>query len=252
MTTEAAAGSPEPSARQRLKRSLGGCCQPIRRMAGAAAAAHKRQSTAVRQRGVSQASASAVHVHVVGPARQCTLKTALVRRLSCRNARSPPRPRLAGRGGRTLLPHLPRATQVGVSASRPRNRDDSRRSATYPGGRIDKGLVGCAELAGRRVGGRRIWLEGRAVLLEQKGTRRRITLAAIEGVRTLDAGQRSVEIALWGSEGAPGPVFVLEGRDADQALRLVEVVNRARSESAPPGGGGGPGAGVVRGPLSRP
>ncbi|MFE1291522.1 hypothetical protein [Streptomyces sp. NPDC058751] len=84
-----------------------------------------------------------------------------------------------------------------------------------------------------------IWLEGRAVLLEQKGTRRRIPLAAVEGARTVGAGQRSVEISLWGGDGVPGPVFVVEGRHADQADRLVEVINRARPQSAPPGGGAG-------------
>ncbi|CCK25681.1 hypothetical protein BN159_1302 [Streptomyces davaonensis JCM 4913] len=84
-----------------------------------------------------------------------------------------------------------------------------------------------------------IWLEGRAVLLEQNGTRRRIPITAIEGARAVGAGQRSVEIALWGTDGAPGPVFVVEGRHADQAERLVEVINRARPQSAPPGGGAG-------------
>lgn len=84
-----------------------------------------------------------------------------------------------------------------------------------------------------------IWLEGRAVLLEQKRSRRRIPLAAIERARTVGAGQRSVEIAVWGSDGAGGPVFVVEGRDAAQAGRLVEVINRARPQSGPPGGGAG-------------
>ncbi|MFG2867404.1 hypothetical protein [Streptomyces sp. NPDC048338] len=82
-----------------------------------------------------------------------------------------------------------------------------------------------------------IWLEGWSVLLEQKGTRRRIPLPAIEGARAVGAGQGSVEIAVWGADGAPGPVFVVEGRDAGQAGRLVEVVNRARPKSAPDGGG---------------
>ncbi|WAZ26627.1 hypothetical protein STRCI_008229 [Streptomyces cinnabarinus] len=84
-----------------------------------------------------------------------------------------------------------------------------------------------------------IWLEGRAVLLEQKGTRRRIPLAAIEGAKAVGGGQRSVEISVWGSGGAPGPAFIVEGRDAAQAGRLVEVINRARPQSSPPGGGAG-------------
>ncbi|CAM5362432.1 hypothetical protein [Streptomyces aurantiogriseus] len=85
--------------------------------------------------------------------------------------------------------------------------------------------------------GESIWLEARAVWLQQKGTRRRIPIAAVEGARVTGRGGRSVEVALWGSDGAPGPVFVVEGRDASAAARLVEVINRERSETAPPQGG---------------
>ncbi|MBG0853213.1 hypothetical protein I2W78_15490 [Streptomyces spinoverrucosus] len=83
-----------------------------------------------------------------------------------------------------------------------------------------------------------IWLEGRALLLEQKGSRRRIPITAVEEARVTGRGGRSVEVVLWGGEGGPGPVFVVEGRDAAAALRLVEVVNRARPQTGPPQGGG--------------
>lgn len=82
-----------------------------------------------------------------------------------------------------------------------------------------------------------MWLEGRAVVLEQKGLRRRIPVEAIEEARAVGRGRRSVEIALWGVDGAPGPVFTLEGRDAASAGRLVEVANGARSTSGPAQGG---------------
>ncbi|CAL9332938.1 hypothetical protein [Streptomyces sp. Tu 3180] len=82
-----------------------------------------------------------------------------------------------------------------------------------------------------------LWLEGRAVILEQEGLRRRIPVEAVAEARAAGRGQRSAEIALWGVDGAPGPVFTLEGRDAAQAGRLVETVNRARSRSGPPQGG---------------
>ncbi|MFI9342363.1 hypothetical protein ACIG0D_13965 [Streptomyces sp. NPDC052773] len=82
-----------------------------------------------------------------------------------------------------------------------------------------------------------MWLEGRAVVLEQKGLRRRIPIEAVEEARVVGRGRRSVEIALWGVDGAPGPVFTLDGRDAAQAGRLVEVANGARSRSGPPHGG---------------
>ncbi|WP_086803936.1 hypothetical protein [Streptomyces caniscabiei] len=82
-----------------------------------------------------------------------------------------------------------------------------------------------------------MWLEGRAVVLEQKGLRRRIPIEAVEEARVVGRGRRSVEIALWGVDGAPGPVFTLDGRDAAQAGRLVEVANGTRSRSGPPQGG---------------
>ncbi|MBV7697007.1 hypothetical protein [Streptomyces sp. TRM70350] len=82
-----------------------------------------------------------------------------------------------------------------------------------------------------------IWLEGRALLLEQKGSRRRIPIAAVEEARVTGRGGRSVEVVLWGEGGVPGPVFAVQGRDAEAALRLVEVVNRARPETGPPQGG---------------
>ncbi|MFE1439704.1 hypothetical protein [Streptomyces sp. NPDC058739] len=85
--------------------------------------------------------------------------------------------------------------------------------------------------------GETMWLEGRAVVLEQKGLRRRIPVEAVEEARAMGRGRRSVEIALWGVDDAPGPVFTLEGRDATQAGRLVEVTNGARSSSGPAQGG---------------
>lgn len=85
--------------------------------------------------------------------------------------------------------------------------------------------------------GESIWLEARAVWLLQKGARRRIPLAAVEGARVTGRGGRSVEVALWGGDGGPGPVFLVEGRDASAAARLVEVINRERSETGPPQGG---------------
>ncbi|WP_338779074.1 hypothetical protein [Streptomyces sp. DG1A-41] len=74
-------------------------------------------------------------------------------------------------------------------------------------------------------------------MLDQKGLRRRIPVEAIEETRVVGRGQRSVEIALWGVDGAPGPVFTLQGRDAAQAARLVAAANGARSRSGPPQGG---------------
>ncbi|MFI8213169.1 hypothetical protein [Streptomyces werraensis] len=85
--------------------------------------------------------------------------------------------------------------------------------------------------------GETMWLEGRAVVLEQKGMRRRIPVEAVAEARVVGRERRSVEIALWGADGAPGPVFTLEGRDAAQAGRLVEVANGARSRSGPAQGG---------------
>ncbi|MFF8543883.1 hypothetical protein ACF060_26695 [Streptomyces werraensis] len=85
--------------------------------------------------------------------------------------------------------------------------------------------------------GETMWLEGRAVVLEQKGLRRRIPVEAVAEARVVGRERRSVEIALWGADGAPGPVFTLEGRDAAQAGRLVEVANGARSRSGPAQGG---------------
>ncbi|MFE2560588.1 hypothetical protein ACFXGT_32145 [Streptomyces sp. NPDC059352] len=82
-----------------------------------------------------------------------------------------------------------------------------------------------------------IWLEAGAVWLEQKEARRRIPIAAIEGARVTGRGGRSVEVALWGADRVPGPVFVVAGRDATAAARLVEVINRARPQTGPPEGG---------------
>ncbi len=85
--------------------------------------------------------------------------------------------------------------------------------------------------------GETIWLESRALVLEQKGLRRRIPIEAVEEARVVGRGRRSVEIALWGVDGSAGPVFTLDGRDAAQAVRLVEVANAARADSGPPQGG---------------
>ncbi|MEU1667506.1 hypothetical protein ABZ547_28760 [Streptomyces sparsogenes] len=82
-----------------------------------------------------------------------------------------------------------------------------------------------------------IWLEAGAVWLEEKEARRRIPVAAVEGARVTGRGGRAVEVALWGADGAPGPVFVVEGRDATAAARLVEVINQARPRTGPPEGG---------------
>ncbi|GAA2764143.1 hypothetical protein GCM10010103_31840 [Streptomyces paradoxus] len=85
--------------------------------------------------------------------------------------------------------------------------------------------------------GETIWLESRALVLEQKGLRRRIPIEAVEEARVVGRGRRSVEIALWGVDGSAGPVLTLDGRDAAQAVRLVEVANAARADSGPPQGG---------------
>jgi hypothetical protein len=82
-----------------------------------------------------------------------------------------------------------------------------------------------------------IWLEAGAVWVQQEEARRRIPIAAVEGARVTGRGGRSVEVALWGADGAPGPVFVVESRDTTAAARLVEVINRARPQTGPPEGG---------------
>ncbi|MDN0197319.1 hypothetical protein [Streptomyces sp. S.PNR 29] len=85
--------------------------------------------------------------------------------------------------------------------------------------------------------GESLWLDAGAVWLHRRGVRRRIAIAAVEEARVAGRGGRSVEVALWGADGVPGPVFVVEGRDAAAASRLVEVINRARPETGPPQGG---------------
>ncbi|MFC7013868.1 hypothetical protein ACFQMH_19495 [Streptomyces viridiviolaceus] len=73
--------------------------------------------------------------------------------------------------------------------------------------------------------------------LDHGEERRRIPIAAVEGARATGRHGRSVEVALWGTNGLPGPVFVVEGRDAAAAARFVEVINRARPRTGPPRGG---------------
>ncbi|MFF3333243.1 hypothetical protein ACFYWX_27445 [Streptomyces sp. NPDC002888] len=82
----------------------------------------------------------------------------------------------------------------------------------------------------------RIWLQGRAVLLERDGVRRRIPVAAIAEARVTGASRRTVEIVVRGSDGVPGPVFGIEGRDATAAGRLVVTVNQALPGEALLGG----------------
>ncbi len=82
-----------------------------------------------------------------------------------------------------------------------------------------------------------MWLEAGAVWVQQRGETRRIPLAAVEEARVTGRGGRTAEVALWGRDGVPGPVFAVAGRDAAAAARLVEAVDRARPVTRPPQGG---------------
>ncbi|MEU5641931.1 hypothetical protein [Streptomyces milbemycinicus] len=55
-----------------------------------------------------------------------------------------------------------------------------------------------------------IWIEAGAVWLEEREARRRIPIAAVEEARATGRDGRSVEVALWGADGAPGPVTCSE------------------------------------------
>ncbi len=82
-----------------------------------------------------------------------------------------------------------------------------------------------------------VWLDADAVWLEQGGTRRRIPIEAVEHARVGGRGGRSVEVVLWGVAGTPGPVFVVKGRDAAGAVRIVEAINLRRPQTGPLQGG---------------
>ncbi|MCM2390833.1 hypothetical protein [Streptomyces albipurpureus] len=72
-----------------------------------------------------------------------------------------------------------------------------------------------------------LWLEGGAILLEQRGVRRRIPLKAVREIRVGAAGQRSVEVVLTAAEGTLGTVYRIDCRNERAVAAFADAVNGA-------------------------